>query len=88
MLGFAAVLSTEHKLILLPIERINACLLLIFSERLVIGSKSFILLCESVADDIASEGPAVGFLALEAAGLEFPAWKSNELFEFVTDQGG
>ena len=58
------------------------------SEGPVVDSKGFILLCESVTDDIASEGPAVGFPALETAGLEFPAWEPDKLFKFVTDQGG
>ena len=88
MLGFAAVLSAEHELIFLSIERIDGCLLLIISEGLVIDSKGFVLLCESVTDDIPSEGPAVGFPALETAGLEFPAWEPDKLFKFVTDQGG
>ena len=88
MLGFAAVLSAEHELIFLSVERIDGCLLLIFSEGLVIDSKGFVLLCESVADDIPSEGPAVGFPTLETAGLEFPAWEPDKLFKFVTDQGG
>jgi hypothetical protein len=41
-----------------------------------------------VADDIPSEGPAVGFPTLETAGLKFPAWEPDKLFKFVTDQGG
>ncbi len=52
----------------------------------MLGHKSFVFFGQSMLDDIASEGGAVCFLALVAAGLQFPTLEGYKLRELLTNQ--
>jgi hypothetical protein len=55
-LGLAVGLCTDHELRFLTVKRVDALLLLTCTEGVVVGSEDFILLGQSMVDDIATEG--------------------------------
>jgi hypothetical protein len=85
LLCLTVVLDTDHKLLFLAVEGINSLLFLVSAEGVMVGSEGFILLGQSVTDDVAAKRVTVGFLAFVATGLKFPSWKTGELFKFMAN---
>jgi hypothetical protein len=81
----AVFLGTDHKFLFLLVERVNRLLFLIGVEGVMAGSEGFVLLGQVVTDDVAAKRITVGFSAFVAAGLKFPSWQVDELFEFISN---